>query len=159
MRSSASSSTIQTMTRPWEILFADDSLAHARIAREALAPPGVVSHRLAVAATGAEALGRVMLEPPYEAARRPDLVLLDLDLPVVSGLDVLAAVKGDARSRAVPVVVLTRTPSRDDLQACYALGANGVVACPIPLEELAETYRRVVAYWTSVNVPPDGGDR
>ena len=140
------------MTRPWEILFADDSVAHARIAREALDAPGVVALRFSVAATGAEALDRMFLEPPFEAGPRPDLVLLDLDLPVVSGLDVLAAVKRDERTRAVPVVVLTRAPRDEDLAACYALGANSVVTCPVPLEELAETFRRVVEYWARVNL-------
>jgi CheY-like chemotaxis protein len=142
------------MARPWHILFADDSVAHARIAREALAAPGVASHRLSVAATGAEALDRIFLRPPFEAAQRPDLLLLDLDLPLVSGLDVLAAVKRDERACAMPVVVLTRAPRTEELAACYALGANSVVECPIPLEELAETFRRVVAYWAEVNLLP-----
>ena len=140
------------MARPWEILFADDSVAHARIAREALDAPGVVEHRFSVAPTGAEALDRMFLEPPFEAGPRPDLLMLDLDLPVVTGLDVLAAVKRDERTRAVPVVVLTRAPREEDLAACYLLGANSVVTLPVPLEELAETFRRVVGYWTLVNL-------
>jgi two-component system response regulator len=140
------------MARPWEILFADDSVAHARIAREALEAPGVVAHRFSVAATGVEALDRMFLDPPFEAGTRPDLLLLDLDLPVVTGLDVLAAVKRDERTRAVPVVVHARAPREEDLAACYAVGANSVVTLPVPLEELAETFRRVVAYWTQVNL-------
>ena len=147
------------MARPWDILFADDSAAHVQIAREALAAPGVVAHRLSVAWSGADALDRVFCRPPYEAARRPDLVLLDLDLPVVSGLDVLATVKADASSRAIPVVVLTRAPRAEDLAACYALGANSVVDYPIPLEALAETFRSVVAYWANLNALHRGGAR
>jgi two-component system, chemotaxis family, response regulator Rcp1 len=146
------------MARPAEILFADDSVAHARIAREALAADGVAAHRLTVAATGAEALDRLFRRASYEAAARPDLVLLDLDLPVVTGLDVLAAAKRDERTRVVPIVVLTRTPRPEDLAACYALGANSVVEYPIPLEELAETFRRVVAYWARLNTLPRGPD-
>jgi chemotaxis family two-component system response regulator Rcp1 len=142
------------MARPIEILYADDSVAHARIAREALAAPGVVAHRLTVAETGDAALARVLGLAPFESARRPDLVLLDLDLPVVTGLDVLAALKRDARARAVPVVVLTRAPSAEDLAACYALGANSVVGLPVPLEALAETFRRVVDYWARVSLSP-----
>jgi CheY-like chemotaxis protein len=139
------------MARPWNILFADDSVAHVQIAREALAGPDVAEHRLEVASTGADALDRVFRRPPYEAARRLDLLLLDLDLPIVSGLDVLAAVKADPASRAIPVVVLTRAPRPEDLAACYALGANSVVDYPIPLADLAETFRRVVVYWTGLN--------
>ena len=142
------------MAKPWDILFADDSVAHVQIAREALATSDVVAHRLSVAWTGADALDRIFRRPPYEAARRPDLLLLDLDLPVVSGLDVLRTVKEDPKARAIPVVVLTRAPRPEDLAACYALGANSVVDYPIPLEDLAETFRRVVAYWASVNSLP-----
>jgi CheY-like chemotaxis protein len=138
--------------RPWEILFADDSVAHARIAREALAAPGLAPHRLSLAATGAEALDRIRLASPFEAGSRPDLVLLDLDLPVVTGLDVLAAVRRDPATRALPVVVITRAPAREDLAACYELGANSVVTCPVPLDELSETFRRLVDYWTRVNL-------
>ena len=147
------------MTRPWEILFADDSVAHARIAREALEAPGVVAHRFSVAATGAEALDRMFCDPPFEPGPCPDLLLLDLDLPIVTGLDVLAAVKGDERTRAVPVVVLTRAPRDEDLARCYALGANSVVTLPVPLEQLAEAFRRVVAYWTQVNLILRAEDR
>ena len=147
------------MARPWNILFADDSVAHVQIAREALSRPGVVDHRLAVAATGADALDRIFRRPPYEATRRPDLLLLDLDLPVVSGLDVLAAMKADPDARAIPVVVLTRAPSPEDLAACYARGANSVVDYPIPLEDLAETFRSVVGYWTGLNALARGAGR
>jgi two-component system response regulator len=142
------------MARVREILFADDSIAHARIAREALAELDVVPHRLTVANTGAAALDRLFLRPPFETARQPDLVLLDLDLPVVTGLDVLAAVKSDERTRSVPVVVMTRAPRPEDLAACFALGANSVVEFPVRLEDLAATIRAVVDYWARTNVMP-----
>jgi CheY-like chemotaxis protein len=150
--SHASFAVRDAMARPWEVLYADDSVAHTQIAREAFLAPGLAPHRLALAVTGAEALDRIFLRPPHEAARRPDLLLLDLDLPVVSGLDVLAAVKADPATRSIPIVVLTRAPRAEDLAACYALGANSVVDYPVPLEALAETFRRVFDYWTAVNV-------
>ena len=139
----------------FEILFVDDSVAHVRIAREALAA-GVVPHRLTVADTGADALDRLFRRPPYEAAGRPNLVLLDLDLPAVTGLDVLRAIKAEPSLRHVPVVVVTRSPRPEDLAEAYALGANSVVGCPVGLEELAETYRRIVGYWARLNVAPGG---
>ncbi len=137
---------------PVEILFVDDSVAHVRIAREALAADGVPPHRLTVAATGREALDRLARRPPYENAERPDVVLLDLDLPVVSGLDVLTAVKTSADLKAIPVVVLVRSPRGEDVEECYERGANSVVEYPIPLEDLAETVRRVVLYWGRLNL-------
>ena len=145
--------------RPVEILFVDDSVAHARIAREALSGADVPPHRLTVVATGREALDRILGRPPFEAAPRPDLVLLDLYLPVLSGFDVLAAVKSDAVLRSLPVVVLTRAPGEEELAACYARGANSVVEYPVPLEELAETFRRVVDYWARVNRLPRESER
>jgi chemotaxis family two-component system response regulator Rcp1 len=137
---------------PVEILFVDDSVAHVRIAREALAVEGVPPYHLTVASTGKEALDRLVRRPPFENTERPDVVLLDLDLPVISGLDVLTAVKTSHDLRSIPVVVLVRSPRREDVEECYERGANSVVEYPIPLEQLAETVRRVVLYWGRLNL-------
>ena len=144
---------------PVEILFVDDSVAHVRIAHEALAGDGVPPHRLTIASTGKEALDRLARRTPFETAERPDVVLLDLDLPVISGLDVLSAVKTSHDLRSIPVVVLVRSPRAGDLAECYERGANSVVEYPIPLEELAETFRSVVDYWARLNRLHRGGGR
>jgi two-component system response regulator len=135
------------MERPVEILFVDDSEAHARAFRDALAAPGVVEHHVRVAADGQAALDRL-----FHGAPRPDLVLLDLELPVVSGLDVLDAVKTSPDLRSIPVVVLARSPRPEDVAACYALGANSVVERPVRLDEQEEAFREIVRYWGTINI-------
>lgn len=136
-----------------EILFVDDSPAHARIAIEALGQ-GRGQLRIRVATNGADALDRVMRRAPYEASPYPDLVLLDLELPQVGGLDVLGQMKERDELRSIPVVVLTRSTDPQTLAECYRRGANSVVACPIELEQLAAVYRKVVDYWTTVHRAP-----
>jgi CheY-like chemotaxis protein len=143
---------MMTSAPPVEILFVDDSVAHVRIAREALAAEGVPPYRLTIASTGKEALDRLARRPPFENTERPDVILLDLDLPLISGLDVLTSVKTSRDLRSIPVVVLVRSPRREDVEECYERGANSVVEYPIPLEQLAETVRRVVLYWGRLNL-------
>ena len=84
------------------------------------------------------------------------MILLDIKLPLVDGIEVLRQVRADASLHPIPVVMMTSSAEDRDLRACYALGANSVVDYPVPLEELAETFRRVVAYWTGANVLPRG---
>ena len=146
------------MLKPFEILFVDYNEAHAQILREALAAPGAVEHRLRVARTGAEALDFLFGGATDEAAPRPDLVLLNLDMPVVSGLDVLGAVKANPGSRSIPIIVLARSPRPEDVAQCYARGANSVVVRPVPLGELTERLRQVVRYWAEINTPPPPGE-
>jgi CheY-like chemotaxis protein len=142
------------MTSPVEILFVYNNEAHVRILREAFAAPDSVEHHLSVASTGAEALDMLFKKPPYEAAPRPDLILMDLDLPVVSGFDLLSTVRATPELRAVPVVILTREPRAEDVDECYVRGANGVVLRPVRLRELVETMRRVLDYWGRVSALP-----
>jgi CheY-like chemotaxis protein len=145
------------MKRPIEILFVDDNDAHAHILRDALSAPGVVHHRVRVAATGRDALDLLFRVEPHDAVSRPDLVLLDLDLPVVTGLDVLVTMKRSPDLKSIPVVVLTRSPRDADVEACYACGANSVVERPVRLDALEATYRDVVRYWATTNRLESGG--
>jgi CheY-like chemotaxis protein len=143
-----------------EILFVDYNEARARILREALVGSGTTEHRVRVARTGVEALELLAGELSRQGALRPDLILLSPDLPVVSGLDVLGAVKADPDLRSIPVVILTLPLRRKDLAECYARGANSVVIRPVPLDALAETLRETVRYWTRINAPlPTAGER
>ena len=133
------------------ILFVDDNEGQAHIVRDALAEGELPAHRLRVATTGREALDRAFRRAPFEAEPRPDLVLLDLDLPVVSGLDVLSALKESPELRAVPVVVFTSAGRAGSIAECYERGANSVVVRPIPLDELGDVLRAVVVYWSTVD--------
>jgi CheY-like chemotaxis protein len=145
------------MRRAVEILFVDDNEVHARILRDALERSDVVEHRVRIAPNGRDALDRLMRSEPYEAMPPPDLVLLDLDLPVVSGLDVLAALEQSPALRTIPVVVLTRSPRPEDVAECYARGANSVVERPIRIDAFEAKLRDVVRYWTETNRLERGG--
>jgi CheY-like chemotaxis protein len=81
-------------------------------------------------------------------------VLLDIKLPRVDGIEVLAALKRDPRTQTIPVVMLTSSIVERDVAQCYALGANAYVQKPMHFDQLRETIRRVSAFWLDVNVPP-----
>jgi CheY-like chemotaxis protein len=105
---------------------------------------------------GAEALRFIFGNgsPPSDA-HTPRLVLLDLRLPKVDGLEVLQRLKGDARTRGIPVVVLTSSTQEQDLKRCYELGANSFVSKPVQFEEFADRVSKLGLYWLLVNkVPP-----
>jgi two-component system response regulator len=88
------------------------------------------------------------------AAALPKLVLLDLKLAGTSGLDLLARLKADARTRAVPVVVMTSSREPRDIAESYRLGANGYVVKPVDFERFKDVARRLCDYWLELNEPP-----
>ena len=100
--------------RPIEILLVEDNPGDVRLTREAL-NEGHVRNNLTVAKDGAEALAMARRQPPYDVAPRPDLVLLDLNLPKLDGRQVLAEMKADPELRRIPVVVLTTSKAEEDV--------------------------------------------
>lgn len=129
------------------ILLVEDNLADARLAREVLGAAGV---EITVARDGVGALD--LLRSPGVAP--PDLVLLDLNLPRVSGLEVLAAVKADAALRSLPVVVLTSSRADQDVRRAYDLHANAYVVKPLGLTRLAATLRSLAEFWLGAATLP-----
>jgi len=101
--------------------------------------------RFRVARDGEEALSILKNEPP------PSLVLLDLKLPRLSGVDVLMAIRDDPRLKSVPVVVLTSSDEKTDLAACYDLGCNAFVRKPIEYEEYTADLMATLDFWLRVN--------
>lgn len=89
-----------------------------------------------------------------DAAELPAVVLLDLNLPKLSGLEVLRRIRGEAATRSVPVVVLTSSSEDEDVLGSYASGANSYVRKPVGFAEFAEAVGRLGVYWTLVNEPP-----
>ena len=139
--------------RPIEILLVEDNAADARLTREALRIASVEA-RLRVACDGDEALGvlrrsRLGLDGP-----RPDLVLLDLNLPGRSGREVLAEIKADADLAALPVVVLTTSDADDDVAACYALHANAYLVKPVDFTRFADAMASLAAFWLGAATLP-----
>jgi CheY-like chemotaxis protein len=135
--------------RELEVLLVEDDEGDVVITREALAEGGVAS-RLTVARDGAEALAYLRRTPPHKGARRPDLILLDLNLPRQNGCQVLAEVKADAGLRRIPVVVLSTSSSEEDVARCYDLHANAYVAKPVDFDRFVAVIRQIDEFFVSV---------
>jgi two-component system, response regulator len=84
----------------------------------------------------------------------PQMILLDVKLPKVNGIEVLARVKGDARTRKIPVVILTSSREEPDIQRSYELGANSYIVKPVDFDQFKDTIQRIGFYWQNLNVPP-----
>ena len=136
------------------ILLVEDNLADVRLTREILELAGVTGD-VAVARDGVEALA--LLRAP--GASRPDLVLLDLNLPRKSGLEVLAEMKADPALRSVPVVVLTTSRAESDVGKAYELHANAYVSKPLGLAGFTETLGTFAAFWLRTATLPPGTRR
>lgn len=118
------------MSPPARILLVEDSPADVRLAQEVLSE-AKLEHELFVAGDGEQAL-QMLLDPlTHTGGRLPDLVLLDLNLPRMSGREVLGEIKRDARWRRIPVVILSTSASEDDVCACYDAHANAYLIKPV----------------------------
>lgn len=137
------------------VLLVEDNPDDAFLARRALRGCSVTTD-LVVAATGEEALSLLFQESDAgpSALPKPVLVLLDLKLPGIDGTEVLRRIRADARTRTLPVVVLSSSRALRDVTACYELGANGFVQKAVEFDEFAESMRALTAYWLRVNVSP-----
>ena len=134
---------------PIEILMVDDSMGDIRLAQEAL-KEGRVRNRLSVAHDGEQAMAFLRREDGYEDAPRPDLVLLDLNMPRMDGRQVLAEIKGDPSLRSIPVVVLTTSEAEADIVKAYDLHANAYITKPVDLEAFLDAVKVVEEFWLTV---------
>jgi CheY-like chemotaxis protein len=138
-----------TLGRPIEILLVEDNPGDVRLTIEAL-KEGKVRNRLSVARDGVEALAFLRREGPHASASRPDLILLDLNLPKKDGREVLAEIKEDSRLRRIPVVVLTTSKAEEDILRTYDLHANCYITKPVDLEQFISVVRSIDDFWLSV---------
>ncbi|HZI80593.1 MAG TPA: response regulator [Vicinamibacterales bacterium] len=129
---------------PIEILLVEDNAADVRLTMEAL-KEARVSNRLHVARDGVEALH--MLRDGSGAVPRPDLVLLDLNLPRKDGREVLQQIKQDEALRHIPVVILTTSQAEQDVVQSYRLGANAFVTKPVEIEHFFQVFRSIEQFW------------
>ncbi|MES3629115.1 MAG: response regulator [Longimonas sp.] len=100
---------------------------------------------------GAEALHYLFEEEHPPSTMPPKLILLDLKLPRVSGLELLAALKEDERTQCIPVIALTSSQEQQDVHRCYDLGVNSYVVKPVDFAEFTETVQQIGRYWTTMN--------
>jgi CheY-like chemotaxis protein len=144
--------------RPIEILLVEDNPGDVRLTREAL-KVGKVKNNLHVARDGVEALDFLHRRGEDADAVRPDLILLDLNLPRKNGREVLADIKADASLRRIPVVVLTVSQAEEDILSTYDLGANCFITKPVDLKQFLRVVKAVDDFWLSVVVLPKNGHR
>jgi CheY-like chemotaxis protein len=137
------------MGEPIEILMVDDSMGDIRLAQEAL-KEGRVRNRLSVVHDGEQAMAFLRQEDGYEDSPRPDLVLLDLNMPRMDGREVLAQIKGDPSLRSIPVVVLTTSEAEADIVKAYDLHANAYITKPVDLEAFLDAVKVVEEFWLTV---------
>ena len=138
-----------------EILLVEDNPADVRLTQEALKEAKVVN-RLSVVMDGEEAMAFLRREGRHAEAPRPDLILLDLNLPRKDGREVLAEVKADERLRRIPVVILTTSKSEEDVLRSYDLHANCFISKPVGLEQFLRVVESIEDFWLSVvRLPAD----
>lgn len=115
-----------------------------------------VSNEVIVARDGAEALDYLFAEGPYQGRNtvQPQIVLLDLKLPKIDGLQVLERIRADKRTELIPVVILTTSKEEKDLISGYSLGANSYVAKPVDFVEFTEAVKNLGMYWLLINERP-----
>lgn len=139
-----------------EILLVEDNPEDLQLTQRALRKANL-ANRIQVARDGAEALEFIFCEGAH-AGRRidepPKLILLDLKLPKVDGLEVLRRIKGDPRTRAIPTVVLTSSREQTDVVESYRLGVNSYIVKPVNFEGFAKAVQELGMYWLLLNQPP-----
>ena len=143
------------ISRPMEILYVEDNPGDVLLARKSLQVANV-ANRLNVVTNGDAAIGFLRKEGEYKDVRRPDLILLDLNLPRKSGREVLSEIKEDPLLRTIPIVVLTTSEAEADVLASYALGANCYVVKPPGLDEFISLVRSIQEFWLEVVKLPGG---
>jgi chemotaxis family two-component system response regulator Rcp1 len=137
-----------------DILMVEDDPGDVRLTREALKGSKLL-HSLNVVEDGVAALDYLRRNPPYQDAVRPDLVLLDLNLPRKDGREVLAAMKQDPALRAIPVVILTTSQAEEDVLRAYNLNANCYVTKPVDFDQFMRIVRTIEEFWLNVvTLPP-----
>lgn len=147
--------TAITVGRPIEILLAEDSATDVMLAKEAL-EYAKVRNNLHVVKHGVEAMAFLRKEGRYAAAPRPDLILLDLNMPRKDGREVLAEVKGDDDLKTIPVVVLTTSQAQEDILNAYGLHANCYISKPVDFEQFTNVVRAIDQFWFTVVTLPTG---
>lgn len=139
-----------------EILLVEDNPGDVRLTQEAL-KEGKVVNSLRVVGDGVEALEFLNKRGAYEAAKTPDMILLDLNLPRKDGREVLAEIKADPVLRKIPVVVLTTSKDEQDILKSYDLHANCYITKPVDFEQFIGVIRAIEDFWLSVvKLPPNG---
>jgi two-component system, chemotaxis family, response regulator Rcp1 len=135
--------------RPIEILLVEDNPGDVRLTKEAM-KEGKVLNRISVVTDGVEAMEFLRKSGKYLLAPRPDLILLDLNLPRKDGREVLAEIKQDPQLKRIPVVILTTSQAEQDIIKTYELYANCYICKPVDLDQFLTVARLIEDFWLTV---------
>jgi len=135
--------------KPIEILMVEDNPGDVRLTKEAMRT-NKMKNNIRTAENGVEALAFLRREGKYSNSTRPDLILLDLNLPKKDGLEVLKEIKDDTQLKRIPVVVLTTSKAEEDIVKSYNLHANCFITKPIDLQEFATVVRSIEDFWLEI---------
>jgi CheY-like chemotaxis protein len=141
------------MDELFNILLVEDNPADVRLTQEAL-KNGKIQHQLQVVEDGVYAMALLRRQAPYTHAMRPDMILLDLNLPRKNGREVLAEIKADPELLRIPVIILTSSQAEEDILKTYDLHANGYIVKPVDLEQFFRIIKQIKEFWMSIVVLP-----
>ena len=145
----------QNETRPIEILLVEDSPSDTDLTVEALRDFKVRNH-VSIVEDGVLAMQFLRRQGPYAQAPRPDLIMLDLNLPRKDGREVLAEIKADEHLKSIPVVVLTTSRADQDILRAYELSANCYINKPVDFNQFLEVVRSIESFWLYIVTLPPG---
>lgn len=140
--------------RPINILLVEDNIGDVRLTIEAL-KEGKVNNRLQWAQDGVEALDILFRRGEHQAALRPDIILLDLNLPRLNGREVLQEIKQHEQLRRIPVVVLTTSSAEEDVLRSYDLHVNCYITKPVDMDRFIDIVRAIDTFWFSIVTLPE----
>lgn len=138
-----------TPMKPLQVLLIEDNPGDAELTRQSLAA-SKLAIELTVLDDGEKALEYLRKAPPYRKAERPDLLLLDLNLPKLSGSEVLRAIKSDKNLKSLPVIVLTSSEEETEISRCYDEGANCYIVKPVDFNSFMNVVGLIETFWFSV---------
>ena len=144
------------MVKAIEILLVEDNPGDTDLIREGL-ENSKIHNRLQVVEDGEKAIAYLHREPPYANASRPDLILLDLNLPRKDGREVLAEIKEDKSLKRIPVVILTSSKAEEDILKTYNLHANCYISKPIDVRQFLNVVKSIENFWLSIVILPSNG--
>ncbi len=137
-----------------EILLVEDNIGDAKLTFEAFSQ-GCINNNLSHVHDGVEAMAYLRREPPYEEAIRPDIILLDLNMPRKNGCEVLEEIKQDQNLKSIPVIMLTTSDAERDVALSYELQASCFVNKPVDLDDFLGVIRQIESFWLMVVKLPE----
>jgi chemotaxis family two-component system response regulator Rcp1 len=147
----------ESAARPIDILLVEDNLADVRLTEEVLTE-SKIHNNLMIANDGVEAMNCVRQHGKFKGSPRPDLILLDLNLPIKNGSEVLAEIKSDPDLKRIPVVILTTSKAEEDILKTYNLHANCYITKPVDLEQFVTVVKYIEDFWLAIVKLP-GNDK